>query len=104
MEETTVDHEASSVDTHGGVPPFDTVIVNGDVVDPGSGLVGRYDLAIAAGRVVAVAPTLDPGTAPRVINARGQLVTPGLVDLHTHIYWGATYWGIDSIRWPPAVA
>ena len=90
-----MDHEASSAGTHGGVPPFDMLIVNGDVVDPGSGLVGRYDLAIAAGRVVAVAPTLDPGTAPRVINARGQLVTPGLVDLHTHIYWGATYWGIE---------
>lgn len=31
-----------------------------------------------------------------MIDAAGQIVTPGLVDLHTHIYWGATYWGIEA--------
>ena len=34
-----------------------------------------------------------------MIDARGQIVTPGLVDLHTHIYWGATYWGVEADLW-----
>lgn len=74
---------------------FDTIIAGGEVVDPGAGVAGRFDLAIAAGRVAAVAPRLDPARAARVIDARGQIVTPGLVDLHTHIYWGVTYWGVE---------
>jgi dihydroorotase len=32
----------------------------------------------------------------QVYEAGGQIVTPGLVDLHTHIYWGVTYWGIEA--------
>jgi dihydroorotase len=76
--------------------PYDTIIAGGEVLDPGAGIAGRYDLAIAGGRVALVAPQLDPGLAARTIDARGQLVTPGLVDLHTHIYWGATYWGVEA--------
>lgn len=77
------------------MPHYDTLIVDGEVLDPGSGLVGHFDVAIAAGRVAAVAPALDRAHASRIVDARGQLVTPGLVDLHTHIYWGVTYWGIE---------
>jgi len=81
-----------------GGPPtrYDTLIVGGRVVDPGAGLVGRLDVAIADGRVAAVAPDLDPATARRTIDAGGRIVTPGLVDLHTHVYWGATYWGVEA--------
>ena len=75
---------------------YDTVIVGGEVVDPGAGIVGPHDVAIAAGRVALIAPRIEPGPAARVIDARGQIVTPGLVDLHTHIYWGATYWGVEA--------
>ena len=73
---------------------YDSVISGGRVIDPASGLDSVQDVAITAGQIAAVAPHIAPGTA-RVIDARGLIVTPGLVDLHTHIYWGVTYWGIE---------
>ncbi|HMO58659.1 MAG TPA: amidohydrolase family protein, partial [Roseiflexaceae bacterium] len=66
------------------------------MIDPGSGMIGRYDVAISAGKVARVAAAIDAAEAARVIDAAGQIVTPGLVDLHTHIYWGATFWGIEA--------
>ena len=36
------------------------------------------------------------GDAARVVDAQGLYVTPGLIDLHTHCYWGATFWGIEA--------
>lgn len=79
----------------GGGRRWDTLVVGGDVLDPGAGLSGRLDVAIAGGRIAEVAADLDPAAAADVIDAAGQIVTPGLVDLHTHAYWGATYWGIE---------
>jgi dihydroorotase len=79
-----------------GVTMVDTIIVGGEVVDPGAGLQGALDIAIDDGRIVDVAPNLDRSAARDVIDASGAIVTPGLVDLHTHVYWGATYWGIEA--------
>jgi dihydroorotase len=74
---------------------YDVLIAGGRVVDPESGLVGDFDVAIAGGEIAAVEPGISRESAARVIDAAGRLVTPGLVDLHTHVYWGATYWGIE---------
>lgn len=74
---------------------FDTVVRGGEVVDPGAGLTGMLDVAITGGVVAEVSAGIDPGRAGEVIDATGQIVTPGLVDLHTHVYWGVTYWGIE---------
>jgi dihydroorotase len=75
---------------------FDLLIKGGEVIDPGAGLIGRLDVGVSDGRVTAVAPNLPADEAGRVVDATGQYVTPGLVDLHTHIYWGATFWGIEA--------
>jgi len=75
---------------------YDLVIAGGHVIDPANGLSGRFDVAVKDGRIAAVEPSIPADRAARVLDAGGQVVTPGLVDLHTHVYWGATYWGIEA--------
>ena len=75
---------------------FDLLIKGGDVVDPGSGKQGRLDVAIKRNRIAAVDANIPAESAVRVIDATGQYVTPGLVDLHTHVYHSVTYWGIQA--------
>ena len=55
-------------------------------LDPANGLDGQFDVAMANGRIAAVEEQLDVDSASRVWDASGKLVTPGLVDLHTHTY------------------
>lgn len=74
---------------------FDLLIKNGEVVDPGGGQSGRLDVAIKRNRIAAVDRDIPIESAARVIDAGGQYVTPGLVDLHTHVYHHVTFWGID---------
>ena len=74
---------------------FDLVIRGGEVVDPGSGLLGRLDVGIRGGVIAAVDRALPSEGVGATLDAAGQFVTPGLFDLHTHVYWGATYWGIE---------
>jgi dihydroorotase len=74
---------------------FDVLIRGGEVVDPGGGHVGRLDVAIERDRIAAVDRDIPVESASRVIDATGQVVTPGLVDLHTHVFHKLTYWGID---------
>lgn len=75
---------------------YDLLISGGHVIDPASGLDAVMDLAVQGGRVALAAPRIDPALARSTLDATGQIVTPGLVDLHTHIYWGVTYWGIEA--------
>ncbi len=76
--------------------PFDLVLRGGRVVDPSQKLDAVTDVAFAGGKVVMVGNALkvDPGTEVRDVS--GYIVTPGLIDLHTHVYWGGTSLGIDA--------
>ena len=74
---------------------FDLVVKGGDVVDPGSGLLGKMDVGIRDGVIAAVDRSLPTDAVGATLDAVGKIVTPGLFDLHTHIYWGTTYWGIE---------
>lgn len=73
---------------------YDLVIAGGRVIDPASGLDETTDVAFDDGEVAAIGPDLG-ADAREVIRAEGLLVTPGLIDLHTHIYWGGTSLGVD---------
>jgi dihydroorotase len=62
---------------------YDLLIKGGRVIDPSVRLDAVRDVAIAGGRIAAVAPTIT-GAAMETIDARGRLVVPGLIDIHTH--------------------
>lgn len=70
----------------------DLVLKGARVIDPSQGLDRITDVAFANGRVSAVGDNL-PGPARDVT---GLILTPGLIDLHTHVYWGGTSLGIDA--------
>jgi len=76
--------------------PFDLVLRGGRVVDPSQKLDAVTDVAFSGGKVAMVGNALkvDPGTDVRDVS--GYIVTPGLIDLHTHVYWGGTSIGIDA--------
>lgn len=75
---------------------FDLLIKGGEVVDPGVGLSGRMDVAVNRNWIAAVEPKIPAEAAYRVIDASGHYVTPGLIDMHAHLYKNSTYWGIDA--------
>jgi dihydroorotase len=64
---------------------FDLLIKGGDVLDPSQSLRDRRDIGIRYGVIEALEPDIAEARALRVINASGKLVTPGLVDLHSHV-------------------
>jgi len=75
---------------------FDLLIKGGEVVDPGANQHGRLDVAIVGDRIAVVGRDLPTDDVGEVVDATGLVVTPGLVDMHTHVYWGCTYWGVEA--------
>jgi dihydroorotase len=69
----------------GQAPPYDIVIKGGRIVDPSQRLDRVADIAIANGKIVALEATVATTQAKTVIDAKGKIVTPGLVDIHAHI-------------------
>ncbi len=75
---------------------FDLLIKGGHVIDPASGLDGKMDIALKRNRIAAVDKNIPKNSALEIIDATRQYVTPGFIDLHTHVYTGVTFWGIDA--------
>src|ERR1700759_271927 len=65
---------------------FDLVIKGGDVLDPSQSLRGKRDIGIRWGVIEAVENDIPAARAAKTIDASGKLVTPGLIDLHSHVY------------------
>lgn len=74
---------------------YDLLLKGGTVVDPSSGLEGVRDVAVENGVIARVAPGIAPAEAARVIEVGGKLVTPGLIDLHAHVFEGVNRTGVN---------
>jgi len=76
---------------------YDMVVKGGRVYDSTQQLVGEVrDIGVRAGRVAEVAEEIPRSEARRVVEAQGFLVTPGLIDLHVHVYEGVGIYGVNA--------
>jgi dihydroorotase len=75
------------ITTHIRAQDYDIIIKNGHVIDAKNGIDGLRDLAIKDGKIALVATSID-AKAAQVVDANGFLVTPGLIDIHAHVFFG----------------
>jgi dihydroorotase len=67
---------------------YDIVIKGGHVIDPKNGVDGVMDIAVSNGKIVLLSKDIDPKQGIQVVDAKGMYVTPGLIDIHTHDFYG----------------
>jgi dihydroorotase len=84
---------------------YDLLIKGGHVLDPGQGLDGTLDIAIAGGKIAQIAADIPAEEATRMIEVRGsgRHVVPGLIDAHTHVAYGAVTEGVGMGSCDPDV-
>ena len=77
-----------SVAARAQTPSFDLLIKGGHVIDPRNNIDGPMDVGIAGGKIAEVSRNIDAARARRVADASGLYVTPGLIDIHAHVFFG----------------
>jgi dihydroorotase len=75
---------------------IDLLVKGGRLIDPATGRDGCFDIAIQGDRIAEVDMGIPSDAAAAVIDASNRIVTPGLVDLHTHTFDGIGYWGVNA--------
>jgi len=75
----------------------DLVLRGGRVIDPASGRDAAADIAFGDGKITEIGREL-PANGAEIVDVRTLLVVPGLIDLHTHVYWGGTSLGVDAVE------
>ncbi|MEM6495579.1 MAG: amidohydrolase/deacetylase family metallohydrolase, partial [Pseudomonadota bacterium] len=69
---------------------YDTIIENGRLIDPAAKRDGHFDIAIKDGKIAAVESDLSAASAKERIDAKDQIVIPGMIDTHAHVYQHVT--------------
>lgn len=72
------------------------ILRGGHIIDPSQNIDGVMDVAFENGRVAGIGSNFKPAADAEIRDVSGYIVTPGLIDLHTHVYWGGTSLGIDA--------
>src|SRR5207344_651722 len=67
---------------------YDIVIKGGHVIDPKNNIDAVMDIAVRDGKIVQVANSIDAAKATQLVSAKGMYVTPGLIDIHAHVFFG----------------
>ena len=67
---------------------YDLLIKNAHLIDPKNSIDQKMDVAISDGVIAEVSPQIPSGSAETTINAEGLYITPGLIDIHAHVFWG----------------
>jgi dihydroorotase len=75
---------------------YDILLKGGIVIDPAQKLHDLRDVAIADGKIAAIEHDIPANPATQTVFVTGKYVTPGLIDIHTHVYTGVTTWGIKA--------
>jgi dihydroorotase len=74
---------------------YDLLLKGGTVIDPSQNLQGVLDIAVQDGKIAGIAPNIPGAEATRVIDVPGKTVTPGLIDLHAHVFGGIISSGVS---------
>jgi dihydroorotase len=74
---------------------YDLVLKGGRLVDPSAGLDGSQDIAVQDGKIARIAADIAATEATRAIDVTGKIVTPGLIDLHAHVFEGVNRTGVN---------
>ena len=75
--------------------PYDLLLAGGTLLDPAEGTRAATNIAFAAGNVAAVGPHLSAADAEETVECSGRIVAPGMIDLHVHVFWGVSHYGIE---------
>ena len=75
---------------------YDLLLKGGTVIDAAQDLNAARDVAIADGVIAAVESDIPERAAIQTVSVKDRYVTPGLIDIHTHVYYGVTTWGIRA--------
>ena len=73
---------------------YDLLIKGGTLIDPAQGIHAKKDVAFAKSIVTEIGDELPKSEAHEIIDASGYLVTPGMIDLHVHVFYGVSHYGI----------
>ncbi len=96
-------HDAGASPAATAQTSYELLLKGGTVIDPRNGLNAVRDVAIAGGKIAAVAQNIPASQAKQTVDVTGLYVTPGLIDIHVHVYTGEkreTYAGGDLSVWP----